>query len=156
MVGDKAQTDDQAREGEPQVFGVDFDTREARLTRSRFVDLIATSGAALGIAVAGCSLPGAGSVSASPSPTTAPTPTRVRGQMHPASYLGTVPPGRSGSQYIVDGAPEWVGCGVVPKDYLMNDCICDCVSASGQTCTCNTVCSCDSHTSGGGVYWYPN
>jgi hypothetical protein len=157
-VGDEAEREVQAAEAKPQVFSVDFDTREARLTRRRFVDLIAASGAALGIAVAGCSQPGAGSMSASPSPTPAPTPTRVPGHDPWMSYLGTVPPGESGSQYIVDGAPEWAACGVTPfydESLYTVSCLCDCVSTSGQTCTCNTVCSCDSH-SGTDVYWYPN
>jgi hypothetical protein len=162
-VVDNPEVPNEEPEEEPRVFGVDFETNQARFTHRRFVELIAASSAALGVTLAGCSPPGA-----SPSPTPLPTPPPTSSPDASATpEFGTVPPGIEGEELQVDGITMWAKCGTyIPAGTL---CMCNCVTGS-QACTCDSVCSCNSHTTctcvgvcscagdtgGGSHYWYPN
>lgn len=156
---DNAEGPNEEPEEEPRVFGVDFETSQARFTHRRFVELIAASSAALGVTLAGCAPPSA-TPSVSPPSSSTPDPNAT-------PEFGTVPPDAHGEELQVDGVTMWAKCGaVIPATAI---CTCNCVTGS-QVCACDSVCSCDSHTTctcvgvcscagdtgGGSHYWHPN
>lgn len=152
-MGDETETPDRVPEEEPEVFGVDFETHQARFTHRRFVELIAASSAALGVTLASCAPPSA-SPSVSPSTSSTPDPNAT-------PEFGTVPPDTYGEELQVDGVTMWAKCGAaIPATAI---CTCNCVTGSQvcscdshTTCTCDTVCSCAGDTGGGSHYWHPN